>query len=138
MTKRINEKFTWESKDKLVYTAEETVEIKDTTNKTSGTSIKNYNIVSNVDDLEQGIKSLTKTLNKTKSEIDTKEDEMKSMGKKPILSNELVKLRKQLQDLAKYNAFEKLEGEVKGLQESFVENKTALDIRIKALNDRPE
>lgn len=90
------------------------------------------------DDIHAGLLAIEKTNENIRNRYDDVQKQIESHGKKPVMTGELARLRKAMEDFSKLNKIEELEKQRDQIKGELERSEQMLFERRKVLTSRPE
>lgn len=127
------EKYEWINDKEIRANIKNTIEIKEG-EKVKGTKTEEYVQMTDIEEIKAGIENIEKMINKNEDQIRNFERQLKSLGKIPSKSSEMVRIENNLVKLAKIRKSEELIKKIEPLKEENNIARKAISIRKEFLN----
>jgi hypothetical protein len=127
----------WKDDDNCILTFTEKKYLKNEKGELLGTSTQTINAEAKREDMEYNLKFRSEELKKTEKQASDIMKKIDSMGKKPFLTPEDVRVKKSIHKIHEVDEYDKMMEQLKNLDERIKEERVFVQMRTKTLKEAP-
>lgn len=134
----VTESMEWENKDKGKISVKQETDVKNTAGKIIGKKSENFEIETTYTEVKEGLGVVKDRLEKNRKEMETLIGKIKAFDKAPVMTNELIRLKRNLELLTAIEKHNELKAKLEPLEEQLELDKEFVVKRSEILKSRPE